>query len=277
MITRYRAAIAGTQLDQLLQSDKRFKDKLAILNIGYSEPGFSRTIETAGDNDGGIITKSYRQKASVTITFELRIYDIADRQEACDKIKTLASKGGDITTNDKPGKYLGGCICEQYPEIDSARDWTAPLTMIMTSYTFPYWQNSTETVKSLTGTKTETTISVPGNAPKANCVVEITALEDFPSKLNGVGAAVTVGSTKITINYSLKKNNYVLIDQDERNNLRIRIYNNSTNNKLLVSGIGLATTSSSDKLIAIPGKSNKFAIQAEKKITARLSARGAWL
>jgi len=278
MITRYRASIGGSQLDQLLQSDKRFKDKLVILNIGYAEPGISRTIETAGDNDGGVITRTYRQRASVTITFGLYVYNVADRYEACETIKTLASKGGTVITNDRPKRALYNCVCDQYPEIDSARDWTEPLTMVFSSYAFPYWQDQTATVKSLTGTKTETTITVPGNAPKAKCTMEITAAENFPTNLNGTILKVTVDSTFININYALKKNNYCLIDQDEKNNLRIRIYDNSSSSKkLIASGIGLATESSSDKLVAIPGKANKFAIQADKKVTAKLSVRGAWL
>lgn len=278
MTNRYRVSIGGTYLDQLLQNDKRFKDKVVMLNVGYAEPGISRTIETAGDNDGGIVTRTYRQRASVTITFGLYIYNTADRYEACEAIKTLASKGGTVITNDRPNRALYNCVCDQYPEIDSARDWTEPLTMVFSSYAFPYWQNQTATVKSLTGTKTESTITVPGNAPKAICTMEITAAENFPTNLNGTILKVTVDSTFLNINYPLKKNNYCLIDQDEKNNLRIRIYDNSSSSKkLIASGIGLATDSSSDKLVAIPGKANKFAIQADKKITAKLSVRGAWL
>ena len=134
------------------------------------------------------------------------------------------------------------------------------------------------TVKTLTGTNTESTVTIPGNAPQAKCVVEITAAENFPSNINGTTLKITVDSTFININYPLKKNNYCLIDQDSNNNLRIRIYDNSSSSKkLLASGIGLATTASSDKLIAIPGKANKFAILADKKITAKLKVRGAWL
>lgn len=278
MINRYRVSVFGTQLDQLLQSDKRFKDRLVILNIGYAEPKYNRTIETAGDNDGGIITRTYRQKASVTVTFGLYVYDVAARYEACEKVKTLCSKGGTITTNDRPGKALYNCVCEQYPEIDSARDWTAPITMVFSRYDFPYWQDTTETVKTLTGTKTETTITVPGNAPKAKCYVEITAQENYPSSINGTTLKVTVDSTYINVNYPLKKNNFCIIDQDSKNNLRIRIYDNSSSSKkLIASGVGLATTASSDKLVAIPGKANKFAILADKKVKVALKIRGTWL
>lgn len=282
MITRYRVALDGTYLDQYLQSDSRFKDKIVTLNIQHSAPEFSRTIETPGDIDGGIITKTYRQKVSVTITFGIYVYDIAARNEACQKIKTLCANVSTVVVNDRKGQALFNCVCEQYPEIDSAKDWTEPLTMTFSRYAFPYWQESADPIpKALTGTNTNLKVTIPGNAPKANCKVEIIANENFGSSgahLAGSTVDITVGNTMLYIMYEFKKNNYCLIDNDSYNNLRIRIYDNSSSSKkLIASGIDLIMPKSDDKLIAIPGQSNKFGIRANKKITAKLYVRGAWL
>ena len=185
MITRYRMSINGTQLDSCLNNNatyKKYKDKIVLLNIGYSEPGISRTVETAGDTDGGIITRTYRQKATVTVTFGLYIYDVADRKAVCRIIQTLVRNGGTIQTNDRPGEALYNCVCEQFPEIDSARDWTAPLTMVFSAYAFPYWQDTAETRATIPvgGTNwTSKAINVPGNAPKSFPIIEIVAKADF--------------------------------------------------------------------------------------------------
>ena len=281
MITRYRASIFGSQLDQYLQSDDRFKDKLVILNIGYAAPEFNRTIETAGDNDGGIITRSYRASASVTITFGLYIYNTAQRFEACQMIKTLCRKGGTITTSDRPGQALYNCVCEQYPEIDSARDWTAPLTMTFTSYAFPYWQNTADTVKSISGKKTSASVTIPGNAPKCNVTCEVTAKATFqPSgQIVDISASlltISVGSTKLMLNYNMKQNNYLLIDLDSNNNLRARVYENKTNMKLIGSVLANIKPDSSDKLIAVPG-ANTVSVDAVKEVSVTFRVKGAWL
>lgn len=185
MITRYRVNINGTQLDSCLDSNatyKKYKDKIVILNIGYSEPGFSRTVEVPGDIDGGIITRTYRQKATVTVTFGLYIYNTADRFAVCQIIKTLARNGGTIQTNDRAGQALYNCVCEQFPEIDSARDWTAPLTMVFSAYAFPYWQDTSETRASFPvgGTSwSSKALAIPGNASKTFPIFEIVAKADF--------------------------------------------------------------------------------------------------
>lgn len=284
MISRYRCSIGGTQLDSILDNNetyKKYKDSLMILNIGYTAPEISRTIETAGDNDGGIITRTYRQKATVTVTFELHIYNTADRFAVCQLIKTLCSKGGTVTTSDRPGQALYNCVCEQYPEIDSSRDWTAPLTLVMSAYAFPYWQNTSDTVKSMTSKKTSATMSVPGNAPKCRVVCEVVAKAAFqPSgqmvDLTASLLTLTVGSTKLYINYPMKLNNYLLIDTDSNNNLRARVYENKTNMKLIESILFYIRADSSDKLLAVPGN-NTVAVEAVKEVAVSFKVKGAWL
>ena len=278
MITRYRISLFGTQLDQLLQSDERFKDRLVILNIGYTEPGYSMNIETPGDSDGGVIARKYRQKATVTVTFGLYIYSTADRYEACELVKTLCTKGGTVMTSDKPGKALYNCVCEQYPEIDSSRDWTAPLTMVFSAYAFPFWVNTADSVKSITGKKTSAALSVPGNAPRANVTAEITALANFSKpKDNAVTLRVDVGSTNLQFSYQFANNNLIVIDYDSYNNLRVRLYDNATSRKLITSLLPYMLPKSSDRLIATPGSNNTVSIDSAKNITAVFKTKGAWL
>ena len=287
MRTRYRISIGGTQLDACLDNNstyKKYKDSIVITNISYSAPEFSRTIETAGDGDGGIITKTYRQKASVTVTFCLRIYNVADRFAVCQIIKGMCQKGGTISTNDRTGQILQNCVCEKFPEIESARDWAEPLTMTFSSYSFPYWRDSTEkTYKTLKGKSTSASATIPGNAPVTNCIVRMTANENF-AKTSSKSASVTIGTTvKLGVNgtyinlaYEFKKNNYVVIDYTSNNILRIRLYETKSATKS-TSLLEYVMPNSDDKLLATPGASNKFEIDALKSITAEFALRGAWL
>lgn len=285
MITRYRMSIGGVQLDSCLDDNEQFeayKDKIVLLNIGYFAPEFSKTVETAGESDGGIVTKEYRQKASVTVTFGLYIYDVADRNKVCEIIKGLAAKGGTITTNDKPGKALYNAVCDSYPEIDSARDWTAPLTMTFSGYSFPYWQDTTQTPKTLSGKKTSASVAVPGNAPKANTIVEIIAKESSSAAIRAkayISPIVTVGinGNYLYISYPFANNNYCLIDYDSRDNLRIRVYDNKTSMKLIASLLEYVLPTSSDKLLAKPGQNNSVSIDSLLNISATFKVRGAWL
>jgi len=281
-MNRYQVSIGGKWLHTYLNSDKRFKGRVWVEDIQYAEPSIKRTIETAGDADGGIITRTYREKASVTILFNVLTWDPTARYDAIESIRTLAASGGTILTSNRPNRALFNAVCETYPEITSSKARTDALTMTFSAYAFPYWQDKAEpTPKALTGTNTSMNVTVPGNAPRAKCKVEIIANEKFATSGNNIAGStvdVTVGSTTLYIVYPFEKNNYCLIDTDANDNLRVRIYNNNTSSKkLLASGISLVLPKSSDKLVAVPGKSNTFKIRANKKVTAKLYARGAWL
>lgn len=283
-MSRFQVSIGGKWLHTYLNSDKRFKGRVWVEDIQYAEPSIKRTIETAGDADGGIITKTYREKASVTVLFNVLTWDPVERYDAIEAIRTLASKGGTILTSNRPKRALFNAVCETLPEITSSKDRTGELSMTFSSWAFPYWQDAADpTPSTLTGTNTSMSVSVPGNAPRAKCWVEITANESIITpgnkiNLSGPTIDITVGNTTIYLMYLFEKNNYIIIDTDANDNLRVRVYNNNTSNKkLIASGIDLTHPTSSDKLVAIPGKSNTFKIRANKKISAKLYVRGAWL
>ena len=289
-MNRYQVSIGGNWLHKYLDSDARFKGRVFVNDIQYAEPQVKRTIETAGSMDGGIITKTYREKASVTIVFNVMVWDPAARYEAIEAIRTLASKGGTIITSNRPKRALYNCICETYPEVVSSKARTDELTMTFSSWGFPYWQDQTETVRALFSARTNANITIPGNAPIALPTVEIVAQNDFPSGggfvYNKDGTVtmnttptitVGVGSTKIKMFYQLKRTNYCVIDTDANSNLRIRIYDNKTNMRLIASGLDYLLPDSSDRLEAVPGKSNNFSIDMGSTVSATLRVRGAWL
>lgn len=281
-MNRFQVSIGGKWLHTYLNSEKRFKGRVWVEDIQYAEPSYKRTIETPGDADGGIITRTYREKASVTIVFNVLTWDPTERYDAVESIRSLAAKGGTILTSNRPNRALFNAVCETYPEIVSSKARTDTISMTFSAYDFPYWQDKADPApKTLSNTtNTSMSVSVPGNAPRAKCIVEIVANENFSLSTNIVGPTVdvTVGKTTLSLIYPFQKNNYCLIDTDDHDNLRVRIYNNSTSSKkLITSGLDLLFPTSSDRLSAIPGQNNTFKIRANKKVTAKLYARGAWL
>ena len=270
MITRYRISLNGSQLDQLLVNDYG-ANALVILNVGCVKPSFVKTVETPASRDGGLITKSYRDKATVNVSFMLRIYDVAQRNAACQKIKTWAAAGGYIRINDRNSQTLYNAVCDEYPEIESARDWTEPLTMSFSSYVFPYWQDTTQTAFSATGTNITGTLKAPGNAPKGYVTAEITPMNGTMTNIE-----VNVGSTKIKVTgISVTTSGKLIIDYDSQMNIRIRRLVGST----YTSYLDKRSTDSTDDLLAVPGKDNSVSVKTTSniRVKADLKVRGAWL
>lgn len=299
MMKRYQVSVGGTWLHNLLQTDMRFRGRIIVQDIRYAEPGRKFTIETPGDMDGGIVTKIYREKASVTVVFGIDVFDRANRHTALEAVQTLAAKGGTIITNDRPGRMLMNCVCEQLPVITSAKEWYGDLEMTFSSYAFPYWQDQSPITKNLTGTNTNSGyFTVPGNAPETLPVIEMTALADFPDYNPAVNRAIatkdysafsgttvafnststaefTVSNTKLRLFYPFKQGDRCVVDTDEKGNGRIRIYNRY--GTYIASGRDYMLPDSSDRLIMTPGASNLFAISMKARASATLTARGAWL
>lgn len=259
MRTRYRIGVDGVQLDTLANS-------ICIQDIRYGEVEISKQIETPGNRDGGIITKSYRQKATVEVEFSINEYSPYSRRAVMDKIKTWAKTGGRLLTSDRPEQALYHAEVDRFPEITSAMRWTDPLTVVFADYHFPYWQEITPVMASISGTNASGKIKLTGNAPKAYISVDVTPLGGAITWFE-----VTCGTRKIRVEASIAKNATVTIDYDDLGNLRIMKGNTS----LLANRTG----ASNDFLYAVPGVSTAIKVKASgsTKMGATFFGRGAWL
>lgn len=256
MRTRYRISVGGTYLDAL-------DSRICIIDIQHMAPEIQRTIEIPGQADGGIVTKSYREKASVSVTFELRIYSITERDEVMQTIKTWAKAGGTLLTNDRSGKRLYNVVCEQFPEVTSVRNWLDPVTIVFSAYRFPYWQDSTVTTVTLTGTNASGKMNLPGNWGNAYVSATITA------KAAVTWFEIKTGSTAIKVNASLAKDDVVEITYGTSHEISIKKGKTS-----LLSG---RTAASADNLLLPCGKESSISIKADKKVSCQFKARGVWL
>lgn len=253
MISRYSVSLNGVDLASL-------DDNLLIMDISDSDPGYNHETFTRGNRQGARVYKNYKEKAGVEITFALRHYDIAARQEACQRVIQWARDGGVLRTNDRPGQFLR-CICESLPSVASALKWTDSLRISFAAYEVPYWQSEEYTSVSMTGKAGSGSITIPGSAPQTMMEVSITA----NATLNSI--TLQVGSTTMKLTgMGISKDKVITISYTEDEILRIMVNKTSLLNK----------RTGSDDLIAACGKPVNVFFTADANCSVTFSARGRW-
>lgn len=256
MISRYRVSLEGVQLDSL---DKN----LMILDVSYPPERPQFTDNRVAGLDGIDGTEQYFEKGTVTVTFELHIYDIAKRNAACQKVNEWAAKGGVLTVNDRAKQQLRDVRCERYANIQSARNWTDPLTLVFATTYVPYWRSSDKKVLSLTGSSGSGTLAMDGNVGEA--LVSVTAT----AKTAITGFEISVGDTLIRLKeLSLANNKKLVIDYVRSRYLRIRADGKSVMAKL--------QPESTDVLAAPCGQGSAVSYRASGNMAVSIEARGMW-
>lgn len=252
MRSRYRIALNGTHLDSL---DKN----ILILDIGYPPMEKQINQNRIALLDGYDFDDEYLEKQTVTVTFELHIYDVAERNKACRKVNEWASAGGVLTTNDRDDQILDYVRCEQYASIESAKNWTDPLTLVFATTYVPYWQSASVKTLKLSGKTPSGTLKMNGNTGYALVSVEAVA------NANITKYSVTVGDTKIELEgLSIPNGKKLIIDYINGRILRIRADGKSV----------IMKPTSSDLLLAKCGANSKVSISANNKVTTTITARG---
>ena len=257
MRSRYRISVGGVHLDSL-------DDNLLILDISNTQPDRNIKKQTVANLNGYSVADTQVGQQSVTVTFELHIYEVAKRNEACQKVNEWASKGGTLVLNDRNGQRLYNVICEQYADIQSARNWTDPLTVVFSTTVNPYWQSSTPKTLTLTGKSASGTLVMDGNTDSANVGVTVTA----SAVVNSL--QIKVGSTILKLTgLNVPAGKQVVVDYVGNRYLRIRANGSSVMTKL--------DPTSSDLLQAKCGASNAVSVTSNAKVTSVFTARGCWL
>ena len=257
MITRYRVSLGGVQLDSL-------DDNLAILDVQYSPlTKQERHYQTAG-LDGFDTGEEKYEGQTVTITFELHIYDTAERNMVCQAVNKWANTPGSLVINDREGQYLRAVKCQQFAAIGSVRNWTDPITIIFTSERTPFWLSSSTKAVTISGKNAKGTLDLDGNVGNSLIECEVTAQAAVSS------VQITVGDTVLKLSkLSIATGEKLVIDYTRSRYLRIRANGSSVLTKL--------DASSSDLLLAPCGAKTTVGIIANNKVTAKFTGRGCWL
>lgn len=257
MTSRYRIALGGVQLDSV---DKN----IVITDIRYNTLKSEIQRISTGNLDGFVVSGEQLTERLVTVTFMLRIYDTAKRNEACMKINEWASAGGTLTTNDRAGQRLHYTKCIQFASIESVRNWTDPLTLVFSTTSLPYWRSNNQVTKILSGKSAIGKLVLDGDVGYAPVEVTVTAKEAISSLQLKAGDTIL----KLT-GMNIPANKTVVVDMI--NGMRhLRIRGNGA------SVMGRLDPASSDYLRAKCGDSTDISVTASGKVSAEFSARGWW-
>lgn len=256
MISRYEAWMDGVALSDM-------HDELMILDIQHTPAQRQATTARRAKGNGAYVSNIYQAQTTVTILFELHVYDTRERQLVCQRIAGWAMDGSILQVSDRPGQQLH-VICDQPPAIESVLQWTSPITMVFSAYSLPFWEESVPALLTLTGTSANNTLFVPGNAGETYVDAEITA--------NGALTTLTLtaGNTTISLTgLSVASGGVIKVAHDENGILSIKYGNTSLLNK--------RTAASADDLLVTSGKLNRMAVSANKSVSCQFNARGVWL
>ena len=254
MISRYAVTLNGIALSELSAD-------ILILDVGYAQPSYNdRSYSVAKRHGSRLIDRKFNS-AGVTVTFEIHAYDIRQRQAICNAVCAWAKNGGVLETNDREGQYLQ-CVCTGFPSVESARNWTDPLTIEFSAYAIPFWQEKLPQTVALTGTSQSGTLYVPGNVDDALVEATIKANASVSS------VALTVNGRTLTLSgLSLSTNGTITITYDTEGIQSIKQGSTSILDKR--TGV--------DDLLAKCGEINDVSITASASVTVTFSVRGYWL
>ena len=256
MIGRYRVSLGDVQMDSL-------DENLLILDVKYSPVTKNLQEQTIANLDGFDIEDTSYGSRTVTVSFELHIYDVAERNKICQKVNQWAESAVMLKTNDREGQYLI-VHCAKNAEIESARNWTDPLTLVFETDVIPFWQSVETKTVTIAGRSARGTLKLDGNFGNNFVSVEVTA-----------GAAVTAlqlttGSTTLKLTgLSVAAGQKVIIDYIRGRYLRIMANGASV--------MGRLDTNSSDNLKAKCNANTAVSVASNNSVTAVFTARGLWL
>ena len=239
-------------------------DNLAILDISNTQPERNTRKNTVANLNGIEVGDEYVGQQTVTVTFELHIYDIKKRNKALQKVNEWASKGGTLTINDREGQQLQNVVCEQYASMESVKNWTDPITIIFATTYQPYWVSNTAITRTLTGKSASGSLTMDGNVGSSLVSVTVTAAGSVTS-LQLVCGSCTLKLTGLSVANGQK----VVVDYIRNRYLQIKANGSSVLAKL--------DPASADNLLAECGKTTTVSVTANNKVTAAFTARGCWL
>lgn len=234
---------------------------ILVTDISHAPVSMSTDAISVAKRQGAIVQRRYVDKCSVTVSFQIRKYDIAERQAVCSKVANVVK--GDITlqTNDRPGLKLE-CICESMPVISSALRWTDPIQMTFSAYSIPYWQQLSVNSAAAIGETGGGTFDVPGNVPNVPCDLLIYSTGETLQRIS-----VTVNDRTMIFNgLNLGAGQLLRLTYDNKMIQAITAGNESILDK----------RTGADDLLCNCGERNQYSFTANTTVRTSILPRGWW-
>lgn len=258
MMTRYRAALDGHELDAI-------DPDIYIIDIAYHAPDMETVTAELGAGDGIAVLSRRTQSSRVTVSFAVREQDTMRRQDVVRRVQTWAMRGGMLTTSDRPGTRLN-VICERPPSVSSALKWTETMQAAFAAYEKPFWEDAYPRTVTISGANGGARLYMPGVGAMTHAEAEVRNTSD--RRVDAV--TVQAGASRIELRgLELESGQTLTIDHDEKGRIRIRAGEKSK--------MACRTAESDDELLMETGASSDVRVTADADVQAIIRARGLYL
>lgn len=251
-------------------------EEVFLTDIVEEAPRMDTQTAPLALRDGLIRTHNRRQSLSVRLVYVIRTQDVGLRSELRDKVAAWAAKGGVLTINSRPRKQLQ-VVMDTPPPLDSGGKWTNELSLTLTAYAVPFWEDVKAQGLQFSTAWADTygqyffadVITPKGNAPEIpltvllQCIGEsaLTALKIVANEtvMEFTGLSIAAGQNVLAISYD--KNGLLAIED-------------------VMTGESLMknrTPASSDDLLVKTGKGNQIMIYSDQPVSGAISYRGRWV
>ena len=292
MTSRYTVSLDGKDMASI---NDNIKKGLLILDVSYSPLEYEITENVLGALDGYEIGKVYYKRRKVTVTFELHIYNVATRNAACQAVNNWAKNGGILRINDRGGQFLS-VHCETFADIESAKNWTDPLTIVFSTDTIPFWQAEKEDQKTVSGINNNAVMTVSGNIGYALVTITATPKQGLSkimfsaygsgssglvnnstslSQLQGTLSYVSMASAQIARSMTFSGLSLAAGETITISYTNNRYLSAVTNRNKSI--LGNLTKDSYDKLLVPCGKGCTFHFESNKACDVTFKVRGLYL
>lgn len=226
--------------------------------------------------DGLIRTLNRRRSLSVRLVYVIRTEDVALRSVLRDKVAAWASRGGILKVNTRQGKRLE-VVMDTAPAMSSSMKWTDHLSVTLTAYGVPYWEDAAARTLAVSTAWSDTegahvfsgVIRPQGTVPEAPATAILRNMGDgtltsLDITVNGTrmeltGLNVAAGTGEVVIEYGTGG--------------MLTIRDASTGSSLLE----FRTPESDDDLLAASGADNAVTVRADQPIEGAIAVRGRWM
>lgn len=235
--------------------------RIIVSGVPEIQPKQKTLMSYMGYTHGSRLTKTLRQELSATIVIGIKETDMRERDVVYQAIRKWG-KAGYLTTTARENQRL---YVEEMEIKISGKKWTENITLTLTAYAKPFWENVGARSASVSAATVSGSASLfaPGNADECTVDAEITAVGGALNALT-----VTVGNTSMVFAaLGIAANGKLTIAHTDTGVLTIRSGSTSLMNK----------RTGDDELIAIPGSSNAVSFTGSVTCTAKFFTRGRWL
>lgn len=216
--------------------------------------------ETNGVLPGRNIIAQRRAVLNISVYAKIReLYDMPARMEVVNRLNTWAAAGGILKISDRPGMQLPVKLIKPAAPGD-IRDYNTEIELTFAANGLPFWQDSSQTAKSLsTGSGS---VAIPGNAPAA---------VDFTIICNSSVSTLTLTIAGQTLSFSgigAQSGDTITITHDDFGRMTAKRGSVSILNKL---------TALSHDCMVVPHGVQQYSFASSGSITILTYIRGRWL